>query len=133
MQEAKAILVLAAAVLVPLGISLVVAAGAGHVAGWIAARFTWTRRLAKPIDAAVSTVVLLVLALGFIVAYGAVTNSSASSKAAMLARGIREALTCTPILLAALAVVLGFGSLLLLVWRRRRRASAQSGSPGGLP
>lgn len=46
--------------------------------------------------------IALFVAIGLIVAFGAVANADAASKATMLAKGISELLNCTPFMVPAL-------------------------------
>jgi hypothetical protein len=124
MEEAKVILILGTAVLVPLIICLAILGTLGYVVSRIAAHFALTRRFVQPISALVATSVLLSLVTGLIVAFGAIANAEASSKATMLARGISEALTCTPVVLRLLAVIIGVIGLVLVMWRWSRRSSS---------
>jgi len=55
---------------------------------------------------------LLGTVVGLIIAFGAVANADASSKATMLAKGISEAMNCTAFgLIAALVALIGFAVL----------------------
>lgn len=55
---------------------------------------------------------LLGTVVGLIIAFGAVANADASSKATMLAKGISEAMNCTAFgLMAALVALMGFAVL----------------------
>jgi biopolymer transport protein ExbB/TolQ len=55
---------------------------------------------------------LLGTVTGLIVAFGAVANADASSKATMLAKGISEAMNCTAFgLIAAILALIGFAVL----------------------
>lgn len=60
----------------------------------------------------------LLLALMGIVAFGAVTNADAAAKARLLAAGLREAVTCTP-LLGIVAIPL-LAVIAALWWARRK-------------
>ena len=123
MQEAKAFLIFLVMVQVPFGICLAVAGTAGYVANRLTARFAWIQRLARPVAAVVFTLVLLLQMTGAIVAFGAVANSDARSKASMLARGISEVLTCMLPLLSIPAAIVGGVSLVLLTRRWWPRSS----------
>jgi hypothetical protein len=125
MEEVKAILVLAALVLVPLGICLAVVRVALYVADRIALRFSWTKKLVRIIGSAVSLLVLLLVLVGLIVAFGAVANAEANTKATMLARGISEVLACTPLVVTAAGTAAGVISLVVVTrrWTRRPPAS----------
>jgi hypothetical protein len=128
MEEVKAILVLAALVLIPLGICLAVVRVALYVADRIALRFSWTKKLARIIGTAVSLIVLLLVLIGLIVAFGAVANAETNTKATMLARGISEVLACTPLVVAAVGTAAGVISLVVVTrrWTRRPPASDRS-------
>ena len=67
----------------------------------------------------VSIVMGLLIPMGVIAAFGAVANADGASKATLLAKGIAEALTCTPLDLLPAAVTVMAVFWLARRWNRR--------------
>jgi len=129
MLVAKAVILLAAVVLGPIAALLVVSVGLGRVASALATRWSVTRRFAPAIRVGVSMVIsfvcIFVCAMGVVIAFGAVANAEASSKATMLARGISEALRCTAFVIPPAAAAVA--TLFWLAWRWARRSPSPNG------
>ena len=92
-----------------------VSAGFGYVAGALATHWKMTPRFVSAIRVGVALVMALPVALGLIIAFGTIANADAAAKATLLAKGISEALTCTPLVLPGAAALVATG--LWHTWR----------------
>ena len=109
---------LVVSVLLAVVVVLVVAVRIGNASGTLATRLPMTRRVATGVSMAVSAVLGLLGTTIIVIVFGAVTNADAGSKATRLAKGLSEALNCTPV---ALLLFAGVITTVLFVARRRRR------------
>lgn len=117
MSVAYAILILGGLLFVLTVLWAAIALGIGRIAGAIANRLGHPK-LTAGVRWITTAVTLIGVALGVIVAFGAVANARAASKATMLARGISELASCTPFFVPAVALIVG--GAIWFVWRLSR-------------